>query len=87
MIYKKIKNKLPQTEVVMISSDHKLEFLSRMREWTLWPVMIKDNNTVKKLKQESLKILRKRKSQLVNSVLMMGAITFVLTLIIWGVIN
>lgn len=86
IIYVKIKEKLPSTEIVIVSSDHKLEFISDLREKTSNPVVFKDEQTVEKLKVESKKILGKSENNSFNKKLVMG-IVILIAFLMWMIIN
>ncbi|MBL4651849.1 MAG: response regulator [Flavobacteriales bacterium] len=86
VICEKIKEQLPQTEVVIVSSDHKLAFIAGLRKKVPGGIMFKDSYTVEKLKHESGKLMKKRKKKFANAVLIFGCTAFIIAIILWAIV-
>lgn len=71
VIYTKIKEQAPDTEVIILSSDHKLALMENIRNIPPKRVMFKDINTVEKIKCETKKIIQRRKRKVLNTILLL----------------
>ena len=63
IIAKEIKKSLPQTETIIISSDHKLPFIEQLKDITQRSIFFKDSFVIEKIQSKFLNILKKRKEK------------------------
>ena len=87
VIYEKIKRKTPQTEVVIVSSDHKLAFIEGIKKRVPNGIMFKDSYTLKKLKYETTYLYRQNRKKMMSASFLYGGIAFMVAFIVWFVVK
>jgi len=84
IIAKEINERLPNTETIIISSDHKLSFVDKLKE-TNTTVFFKDSFVYKKIETTFFSILKKRKEKWIQHAIFPSLVitTLIITLIIY----